>query len=640
MNYNIKKLYKSKDYDKIVYILNSETSIEQIQELIILCKKEQVFIDLNGKNKYKKFIKIIDDKKKLLSAYKQELIILNDLVKIERNMQGYLNYHIKKKRRFAVLWEYLCDINEKNEDFIHKNADKLVKQNIDPQLKFNWSVDLASDLIKLIISDKIGGDKTILNYFPFVSIISQTARLHCEIFINYAINSSIVDNLIQLWKNNFIEVSYSSKEIIFRHTNKIALDWFLKSGAKLEIEKRILDKEISLVAMKYPKTFTSNFNDNEKIAASAILQEELHLENENVQIADVELKYWIKAYDSIINYCLKFLKDIEWQNNLEKRLYLSSYFYLTRDAWLTLFTDNGIPFEQSEKIFDKMIFNDKATDLYDYPFIKVKNRFLLAYFVLKNASAGLILSFRLKQENVHFSERGKFFEKYLFKLIKNCNVPIVNLHRKVSKQEYECDFAFVLDDTLFLCECKDNGDKAIQKFSTEFYNADITQANRIFDFFSNNLDYVIHAFKTEGYQNIKINHIKRLLIYNTSFHSALEKNGVIIIDKDRIITPFRRGNLDKRIVTEYSDLINSLKDNYTAEKLLNYIYSSVDTCNYTNKLMYMGNSRMKFGKYTLIFDDYKYGNMDDEQILNLLMPNRKLLKKSEIEAFFNEFEQK
>ena len=51
--------------------------------------------------------------------------------------------------------------------------------------------------------------------------------------------------------------------------------------------------------------------------------------------------------------------------------------------------------------------------------------------------------------------------------------------------------------------------------------------------------------------NIRFNKIQKLLIYNTVFHSILKVNDVDIVDYERFIEVFRRGNLLFRMAKGY-----------------------------------------------------------------------------------------
>ena len=86
----LKKLIKRKQYNEIVEYVGSVISQHSLSEIIAFLKKEEVFIDRNGKRCYDQYIYTLRDKCPSFIEYCVELELVNQLFAQERKLQRVL----------------------------------------------------------------------------------------------------------------------------------------------------------------------------------------------------------------------------------------------------------------------------------------------------------------------------------------------------------------------------------------------------------------------------------------------------------------------------------------------------------------------------------------------------------------------
>ena len=239
--------------------------------------------------------------------------------------------------------------------------------------------------------------------------------------------------------------------------------------------------------------------------------------------------------------------------------------------------------------------------------------------LLNVAHPGKLLKSRFRQNDFNISQKGKLFEKEIIDMLKQHGIPVVQVHRRYDSKDYECDIVFLLDDTLFLCECKDNGDKYLYDYIANFYENDVDQMERISTFFEAHTDIICEEFKKIGCSNIRFKKVQKFLIYNTVFHSILNVKDINIVDYERFVAVFRRGDLDKRICDLYGGPLDCLFGRITSKKLMRYLKSEISVCNY-DKIINLKTVELPFGALTIENQVEQCTNIDREEILAILNP--------------------
>ena len=626
----LKKLIKRKQYNEIVEYVGSVISQHSLSEIIAFLKKEEVFIDRNGKRCYDQYTYILRDKCPLFIEYCDELELVNQLFAQERKLQRVLKGVPKNKRLSNIVYclntNYLLSLKKLKSLKPQKDGIQ------DTGITLDGTALLYNVTFKSILyDDEIWQDGAFCyNAFDYKFDFCEYKKCHKYMQLSSITNAW--DTVYKDWKQGFVKIFRQGDMVATEYLKDTQLEWLKLSKAKLQIYDYIKELEISNVASKDPRCFSDELKDFDELIAWGTIKAYLHINDLDTIIDDVPIRFWIKAYCALTRYSKKvnFINSIYSINFV--RTFLSNRFLLkTSKKWITLFTDNGIPIEYAAKIFECLKYNKKSSDLYDFPFVKVKKKYMIIPALLQIAHPGELLKSRFRQNDFNISEKGKSFEKELLELVSKQNIPALQIRRKDSQQEYECDLAFVLGDTLFLCECKDNGDKYVFNYISEFYRNDLQQAKRIFDFYDKHIDEIKVEFSN---QNIKIGNIKRiekLIIYNTVFHSIIEENGVKIVDAERFVSYFRRGNLDKRICQLYKGPIDCLLGKITYAKFIKYLKSNYTICGY-DKIIRLDYEEFEFGDLDINIQFECCNNIDREEIMNITNPFF-----AEAKAFFEDY---
>ncbi|MBQ7761635.1 MAG: hypothetical protein IJ400_06230 [Clostridia bacterium] len=608
----LKKLLKKKQYENIIKLLLSLNDEDDIDKVICFLKKEETFVDRSGKLKHDETIsRVKTDNQKILS-YFEELNIINLLFAEERKMQSFIDIIPKKKRLANVLYY-------NNYNYIESKRKIKSNKKLDPEIELDGVAILYNSTIKTLVYDNEIWDDGFL-YKGFCCFYDKKAIKNSVEYTFLSRNTHDWETLFNAWKHGFVTISKENQNVYLKYINSPKLVWFRNSKSKLQIYNNIYEMSIAMFASVYPNHPSNEFNNVYDNIALNMVRSYLHIDDSNTRVNNIPIKYWVIAYRSLIRYSQKvnFINSMYSYNIL--RFLLSNLFLTKRDnSWKKLFIKSGIPKEYVDEIFDALVFTKKSTDLYDFPFVKVKEKYMIMPALLHFAEAGQVLKSRVRQQDFNISEKGKGFEKEIKEIIKSNNIPTISIHRKESGSDYECDLAFVLDETLFLCECKDNGDKYIFNEISDFYMEDVDQLNRIADYYTDNIGIVKEEFKKAGYKIREFKKVYRILIYNTVFHSCLDEKGVKIVDYEKFIAIFRRGDLDKRICSLYNGPISCLSGKITETKLLKYLNDDFIVCNH-DKIVETTHVDMSFGDYCLKAEVEQCNIINNKEIQKIIMP--------------------
>lgn len=208
-------------------------------------------------------------------------------------------------------------------------------------------------------------------------------------------------------------------------------------------------------------------------------------------VLGITLAEWVRSYMIFQQESLRFLEARDHKSPLN----LSNWCMIkTRQGWAQLLVDNGIEQSKAKNIVKNITFNASSRDLIDCPLIPMDEDSLVALPTLVNfiSPADAMLS-NFIQRTFEIGFRGTRFENQVQKMLDDAKIPAKKIKTTYEGQEYECDIAFILDDTLFLTECK----TFLQPQSPRDYYAFIgkladavTQLRRISNFYQNHLDIV------------------------------------------------------------------------------------------------------------------------------------------------------
>ena len=628
----LRKLVREERYKELVLYINELNNEEQILQTISVLKKQHAFVDKKGKNSYKKYIRRILTSYKAVQKYVYEVEIANELFVQERKMQNILRKHLRDDERLAAVWKKISESFSKRTESV-KDGIHTEKYDIDPIINLHGYIDILNTVFKSMIYDDSIARNDVFKYNIFKFFLKDYKLEYCRLYIEYAQFTGIWDVKYREWINGL--VSFEKKDdIVIKYIDKEEISWFRNSRAKIQVYESLKQMQIPLyVKNKHP---LANKEVVDYYIAVELIKDNLHIDSIDEEAYGIPVTYWISAYTTLIQYCRRQMKDYQkLEFALEKTWFLKTYFYKTKAFWVNLFMENGIPDLYANKLFDSMIYNSSSVDLYENPFVAVKKAFAIPYFLFENASVGLILNSKFKTNEAKLSDRGKYFEKYIIDIFKSKNIPIIQLHKKIKKQEYECDLAFLLNDVLFLCECKDNGYTALLNGLKHFYKEDVEQTNRICDYFEKDIPFVIDSFKKAGYREINVKNVERILVYNTSFHTPIIYKGVTVVDIERLLAPIRRNYLDIEISKRYGGLSDTFCGDYSSQKLLKYIKSDSVIANY-DEITKIENLKIPIGNLVIETDIAVYTALDYDEIGMLVNPAMRMAQEIGIHVSYKD----
>lgn len=612
------KLIKDKKYTEVVSFLESiSTECEAICTIQIL-KTYNAFIDVRGNETYNNFLTTVNVTSPLILNHIEEVRIFNSLFTQEKVLQNKITA-IPEKDRFAYLFfalnrNYLGLIKLLHKGGLNSTDDT------DKYIDIVRFETAYSSILKSLFYDKSICKENVFIHQPFLSDLDFAYFRVANQYMRDATKISRLHDLYDLWKGGIVCVKKVDQKIVFDYIHNEKYHWLMKSYGKLSVYDSIAENEHALISKNFPRTFTDDTAlQFPEVFSLSLLKRSLHQQNEDLQIKEIPIKYWIKAYECLINYSKRFWKVFNesficWIAQKIKTILMVK----SHKSWVKQLTRSGIPVDYADKILGYMIHTNKSDDLFDFPFISIRGKYLLCYSLLSNANGGLVLESRFNQPDISYSERGHAFEEYVMHFFAERNIPATRLHRKENKIEYECDLAFVLDNVLFLCELKDYGDKQIRKGMCDFYVDDVNQLLRIGNYFEDNKDYVIEQFLKKGHK-VNYNKTIKILVYNTYLQSINDVNGVRVIDFNTFIAPIRRGNLDLRVCDIYAGPIDCLVGNFTAKKFLKYIKTPFYVCDY-DKIWEMKETELSLGDLNIETHELTAKPINREEMLAILSP--------------------
>ena len=614
----LKKLIKKKQYAEIVTYLLSVSDHSMIKQMISFLKKKELFISRYESTDFNEYIELLKQGDWQLSSYAAEIECINLIFAEERKMQS----SIKSIRKNERLSDVLYCLDGIYSHFLRKNKNLKPRKgdNQDPGIFLNGLAVIYNSTFKSLLYDNDIWQENAFKYQAHKVFFDNSSMEKCNEYIGFSAISHTWDDLFENWKNGFVSIEKKEDRIVIQYIETPHLLWLRKSKSKLQIYEYIQEVELANAVKACPTYFSNELTDFYELLAWGTLKSYLHTDDIYTLIDDVPIIYWIKAYAALIRYA----KRVNFINSCRRlfhiRAFLGKWLLVrSRNDWIYLFTQANIPEECANKIFDSLTYSKKSSDLYDFPLVRTKNKYMIVPALLNVAHAGKLLKSRFRQNDFNISHKGKLFEKEIIYMLKQHNIPVVQVHRRYDGKDYECDIAFLLDDTLFLCECKDNGDKYLYDYVAKFYENDVAQMERICNFFETHTDIICEEFEKIGYFNIQYKKIQKLLIYNTVFHSILKVKDINIVDYERFVAVFRRGNLDKRICGLYGGPLDCLFGRVTANKLMRYLKSELLVCDY-DKIIILKTGELPFGALTIENQVEQCTNIDREEILAIMNP--------------------
>lgn len=608
----IEKIINRFNVEEISKLLDNDSEIN-----IANLKLNDFLVDVRGNNKYADKIELLKTHTKTDKALKyiQELIMINKIFAECNKLQQQINLIAPKQVLPLILhWgSYFID------KYKTSKAEQVLKENnSDVVVAYEKNAEMTIKAIKsLLYNEKIFSNNRFIYKFKSNKIFCGLKKQ--KLIVNYITNSYFASHWFEkyeYWKKGIYGININND---FELELKIIDKPLLESNTNPYIKERINSVQYEAKAIAEYCFIKYFINPNFKkeyleFISQRVLDKHFYCECENLVIENVKIKHWIKAYFALYKIS---------QSDVDKKIPQSfiSAFILdhikckTRKGWIKIFEKNGIPLQSAEIIFDRLVFNKDATDLYDYPFIPVGNRFLVSRTVSKFIHPAMSTISRFNRKDINISIKGRNFENNLYNFFDMIKIPYIKLHNKVNGCEYECDAVFYMDNTFVFCECKSRTGYNIETRNSEKYTDDANQLKRISNFYMQNMDLVFDGFETKGIKikDKKFYKTKKIVIHSGSVDGVIRKDDVYIMDFNNFIIPFDRGNIFKEYIntTKIKKVFQGNVNIYKLFKFYDYDFCVYD---YRNKIIYK-NNELKLGDMKIKIEDYHISDFFNKDLV-------------------------
>jgi len=637
----VDKIMCRQDINEICDLLdtNAELNIPQL-------KIYDFLIDIRGTNKYKETITILKDKLKTETALKyiSEIEVINQIFSECAKLQNAIN--LVPPKLVLPLMLYCCSLNI--DEYTSDKAKKFFKEhNSDVIGSYEKHAEMTIQAIKsLIYNEKVYDGIQFIYKFHSSSIVYSKSK-YKKCIIKYIEDSYKVSHWLErysCWKKgiyglnildkNNLKLVILDKGLIEKNTNPYIKERIFQ----IQYESRAINEYHFLNNIKNPDTDLSLM----EFISQKVMDKHFYCESGDLLIQNVKIKDWLKAY--FILYKLS-------QNDIDKIIPISFASGLildhkrckTKKRWIKILSTNGIPIQSAEIIFEHLIFKKGATDLYDYPFIPVNNKFMISRTVSKWIHPARSLISRFNSKDINIDIKGHNFENNLYTFLNIVQIPFVNIHNKVNGKEYECDAIFYLDNTFVFCECKSRTGHELETVDSEQYINDANQLNRISQFYKENIHLVFEAFESKGVKikDKKFYNVKNIVIHSAPVDGVIIKDNVYIMDFDNFLFPFDRGSVFEDYIN-VKRLKNVFEGEVTIYKLFKFYDYNFHIYDYANQIEYV-DYEMQLGNSHIYLDEYYIKNYSEDilkkeydiHMKNMLRENG--VPESRIQEMMNKF---
>lgn len=429
-----------------------------------------------------------------------------------------------------------------------------------------------------------------------------------------------IQRALEHWKYSRAEIVANNHVVtIFNKTDELQEVynyWFRRENKANALSK--------LLISKYNKTHNIELGSIEKYIKMiesldlAILKESLFIDNLNYngKITRGSHQYELNISDFVKVYYLLKSKAIQFlKTSKDARFLYDLCMYINHDELAFEIKQLGV--NNYLDIMNSLIYSP-GSDLFNTPLIKQKDDYLILPSIISEASINMVVTSLFNE----FDFRGEGFENKSLKELLANKVNCTQLHDFCKKEEYQCDLAFNIGTTLYLCECKAWNLPHRQREYFNQYEKEtnaITQIKRLSEFYSQNRDTVQNRLNL----SFEIDKIHCILITNVPFGSIRNRDGIYIVDIDSFLRFIQRKQ--PRIIE--SNLSNFQKDYYLKGeswmfdgKITNHKLHTFLTRNpivtMTNNFFTNKENRTIFNNITLNSSSYHLLNQQTEIIQN------------------------
>jgi hypothetical protein len=293
----------------------------------------------------------------------------------------------------------------------------------------------------------------------------------------------------------------------------------------------------------------AGFRSQQEFVSSYLISLQFYSKDLNEQVYGATLSEWLRAYTIV--------KEIA-QETIASRPEPRSpndVFWIAEPADVAglLVARGGISPDAAKSIVKHFTFGQYSRDLLDAPFVTFGGALHLlpsvAVFIEPAYSLESLLKSFTDSTTHELAFIGDGFETSIKASLAVAGIHGHKIERKNGDEKYDCDVAFVLDDVLFLCECKGkfipSEFQSYAKLEQYLTNEAVTQHTRTCDFFASNLQHVRHELGLPGtWTPIDI---RRIIITSAKLGRPLANGGITIMDENTFYGFFARKHAAIRV---------------------------------------------------------------------------------------------
>ncbi|HDX9691986.1 hypothetical protein P4388_07800 [Bacillus thuringiensis] len=413
------------------------------------------------------------------------------------------------------------------------------------------SLDFAQK--SAIFDSTVAATGTILNYFMFrkYTFKEHNKNLSPKILkassyhLFFSEHYNMLNEILEYWRYSEVNISVNTE-------NNITIEIL---NEDFELNNLVSNERFYNLRNTWQATAAGEINLNLPKDANNALIDKLYRDKKStlgylatsqyfgspqldVVIKGITLKNWVRSYELLIEESEKFI-------NKKQRLdiYNLSKICLIKPmkSWISFFENNGFSKKDSKTIIKMLTFDRNCSDLVDCPFVKFEDNLAIIPSLTSSADVARALASNFLNRGINLGFKGPGFEERMKKNLDMCGIKNSNLYKKVAGEEYECDIAFVLEDNLFLVECKAHVQPHTTRQHTDHLNKlykETSQLNRIADFYKENLDIVKQQMNID--MSLDSNKVHRILLTTSMIGRPLFVNGVYIVDESSFTTFIKR----------------------------------------------------------------------------------------------------
>lgn len=635
-NYEV-LLRNSAEFIKMISTLCEGCDHKNLKKTIRVLKSTGVLINpYPGKHKYSKVVDQIQEIivkspvkqfRKDWDEIREQADVINSLFRECYESEEYID--AEKIPREIELESFLATLEIMLSTL--KNGEQPLSINLNFEHAFSNHDSVHMSVSKLFdYFSNISG--SILNYLMFHKTPHKRS-LELDLVIDEAVilNSikhftaydkiNILRDSVDYWRYHDCKIIKRDKYVAFEPkgkgaflNNDISLERFESRRQQINIELEHMNIDSYTINDDTIKLPPIEFLNKDEIITYHSFQEYFYLNNLDQDLLEVPIKEWMRAFTILKELGSEF-KDK--RQIIEGDLRLSSVcLHISEEELKNRFISNGITRNNVFKIINNLTFSESDSDLFDTPLIKNENsgEFVIVPSLISSMDSTRVLMCHFLKKDSNMNFKGYGFEQRVIDDLQEIGINACGLNAKGfsddgTERTFQCDVAFIVENSLFLCECKAFSQPVSHRGFYELIEkkekAVSIQLKSISKFYKNNLQFVRSKFQLSP--TWEPDKIINILLVTPPVGSAEKIENTYVIDYSAFSKFINRDKPGIIVITKKEkyefDIFSELKGEITTEKLIKFLKKPVQV-QLERSRRRIKTKEIPYGKYNLRLFDY------------------------------------